>query len=74
VQNDDIGPKTACVLKALEVGCDGAIFSMMVLGMYITLTNGELPAAPYLTTVAFGFLLSFSYSIFRKIRSQRKAK
>lgn len=70
----DNGPKTVSVLKGLAGGCDGAVFSMMVLGMYITLTNGEMPATPYLASVAFGFLLSSLYFGFREFRSQRKAQ
>lgn len=70
----DIGPKTVCVFKGLAGGCDGAVFSMMVLGMYITLTNGELPATPYLTSVAFGFLVSSLYFGYREFKSQRSAR
>jgi hypothetical protein len=69
-----IGLKTECVLKGLAAGCDGAIFSMLILGMYITLTNGELPPTPYLTTVAFGFLVSSLYVGFRAFRRQRGVK
>jgi hypothetical protein len=70
----DIGPKTISVFKGLEGGCDGAVFSMMVLGMFITLTNGELPVTPYLASVGFGFLVSSLYFGFREFRSQRKAQ
>ncbi len=71
---EDIGPITACVLKALAAGCDGAVFSMLILGMFLTLTTNELPVAPYRTTVAFGFLVASLYVGFRTFRSQRKAQ
>ena len=71
---DDIGPKTACILKALAAGCDGVFFSMLILGMFIALTNNEMPVTPYLITLAFGFLVASLYVGFREFRSQRKAK
>jgi hypothetical protein len=72
VQNPS--PKTVCILNALALGCDGAIFSMMVLGMFIVLTDGEMPITPYLTSVVFGFLVSSLYFGFREFRSQRNAE
>ncbi len=47
---------------------------MLILGMYITLTNVEFLPTPYLTTVAFGFLVATLYVGFCTYRSQRKAK